>query len=72
MMQSRGVLDQLGDRPEAAMAAFKKSLAYNPYNLDSYRALARLYRQENRQADLTALQNSLIALDVKPGEAADL
>ena len=72
MMQSRGMLDVLGDRPEAAMTAFRKSLAYNPYNLGSYRALAKLYRQTNRQADLAALQNSLSKLDVKPGESASL
>ncbi|MBC7569601.1 MAG: hypothetical protein H7319_07700 [Spirosoma sp.] len=72
MMQSRGGLDQLGDRPEAAMAAFRKSLEYNPYNLHGYRALAGLYRQTNRQADLAALRAMMNALDIRPGETVGL
>ena len=68
-MQSAGVL--AGTDAEAA-AAFQKSLAYNPYNLNSYVSLARLYKKTNQSDALKSLLSVADNLDVKPGEMAGL
>jgi len=70
--QSGALLDQLSNRSEAAITGFRESLTYDPANLASYRALATLYRQANRQAELTTLRNAMNQLAIKPGEAAGL
>ena len=69
--QSGGLLSQFTGKPEAAIAAYKKSLTYNPYNLESYVALANLYRQTNQPDALKELLNTANQLDIKPGEAFD-
>lgn len=71
-MQSTGVLSMQSGKSDEAVAAFKKSLEYNPYNLESYVALANLYKQTNKQDELKGLLATANQLDIKPGEVSGL
>ena len=59
-------------KSDEAITAFKKSLEYNPYNLESYVALANLYKQANKQDELKGLLATANQLDIKPGEVSGL
>ncbi len=68
-MQSAGVL---AGNDADALAAFQKSLTFNPYNLESYVALATLYRKMDQPDALKTLLANANSLDIKPGEVAGL
>lgn len=68
-MQSVGVL---AGNDDAAVTAFQKSLTLNPYNLESYVALATLYRKTDQPAALKTLLANANSLDIKPGKVAGL
>ncbi|WP_338871224.1 tetratricopeptide repeat protein [Spirosoma sp. SC4-14] len=71
-MQSAGVLSAGAGRLGEAVSLFKKSLAYSPYNLDSYIGLANLYKQNQNEAELKGLLASANQLEIKPGEVSGL
>ncbi|GAB4022033.1 hypothetical protein [Spirosoma koreense] len=71
-LQSGGVLNQAAGKTDEAVEAFKKSLKLNPYNLESYATLAKLYKQTGRQTELKELLAAASQLDIKPGEVAGL
>ncbi|QHV94370.1 tetratricopeptide repeat protein [Spirosoma endbachense] len=70
--QSNGHIQALNGKSDDAITNFKKSLEYNPYNLDSYVGLASLYKQAGKQAELKGLMAAANQLDIKPGEIAGL
>ena len=67
-----GTLAMQSGKSDEAIMAFKKSLEYNPYNLESYVALANLYKQTNKQDELKGLLATANQLDIKPGEVSGL
>ena len=71
-LQSNGVLQRLNKKPDEAVASFKKSLAQNPYNTESYVALAKLYKETGQQTELNALNTTVNQLDIKPGKLTGL
>lgn len=70
--QSSGTLNAIGGKTDEAIAAYKKSLALNPYNLQSYAGLAGIYKQAGKQTELKGLVAEASQLDIKPGKSAEL
>lgn len=70
--QSSGTLNAIGGKTDEAITAYKKSLALNPYNLQSYAGLAGIYKQAGKQTELKGLVAEASQLDIKPGKSAEL
>lgn len=69
---SKAVLMQQQGKPEGAIGPLLQSIEYNPYNLESQKQLAEIYRKMGNQLGLSKQQTALSQLAVRPGEAAGL
>lgn len=69
---SKGIIQQQSGKPEEAIVSFSQSVQCNPYNLDSQKRLADLYRRTGKLPELAAWRTAINQLDIKPGDAAGL